>query len=214
MIDPSKRENIKSSFPFNTTMSFLRTALPARAIFSRAYATSAKTESSSNLASILLGAGLVGSAGFWYSTRGSAKENAELKAKASDASNVVVPPTVAALVAEEFRSLKLESIIPYNHNTSTFTFTLPPGTNSGMITASALVVKSATEGLALAKNGKPAVRPYTPTTSPTVEGKIVRSPLPSICGCKSQTNCYRMLRIYSSRTIPTVLCHHIFIVSK
>lgn len=211
MIDPSKCENIKSGFPFNTIMSFLRTALPARAIFSRAYSTSAKTESSSNLASVLLGAGLVGSAGFWYSTRGSAKESAELKAKAS---NVVVPPTVAALVAEEFRSLKLESIKPYNHNTSTFTFTLPEGTNSGMITASALVVKSATEGLALAKNGKPAVRPYTPTTSPSVEGKIVRSPLPSICGCKSQTNCYRMRRICSSRTIPTVLCHRIFIVSK
>lgn len=43
-----------------------------------------------------------------------------------------------------------------------------------MKTASALVVKSATAGLALGKNGKPAIRPYTPTTSPAVEGKLVR----------------------------------------
>lgn len=33
-------------------------------------------------------------------------------------------------------------------------------------------MKSATEGLALAKNGKPAIRPYTPTTVPGAEGQL------------------------------------------
>lgn len=73
---------------------------------------------------------------------------------------------------------RLKEIKDFNHNTSTFTFELPEGTTSGLSVASALVVKSATEGLALAKNGKPAVRPYTPVTSPSKEGELV-SPLPT-----------------------------------
>lgn len=60
----------------------------------------------------------------------------------------------------------------YNHNTSRFVFELPEGTNSGLVITSALVTKSATDGQALAKNGKPAIRPYTPVTSPSTEGKL------------------------------------------
>lgn len=154
-------------------MSFLRLTHAARIALSRSYATAAKAEpASTNLATYLLGAGLIGSGAFYYSTLGSAQATTDLKSKSTSVANVF--PTVAALVSDEFRNLRLESIQPYNHNTSTFTFALPAGTNSGMITASALVVKSATEGLALAKNGKAAIRPYTPTTAPGVEGKLVR----------------------------------------
>lgn len=56
------------------------------------------------------------------------------------------------------RENRLAEIIPYNHNTSRFVFDLPEGTHSGLTVASALVVKSATEGEALGKNGKPAIR--------------------------------------------------------
>jgi len=76
---------------------------------------------------------------------------------------------------DEFRSFKLSKVIPYNHNSSRFVFDLPEGTDSGLNVASALVVKAAKEGEALGKNGKPVVRPYTPTTAPNVEGKLVRS---------------------------------------
>jgi hypothetical protein len=78
------------------------------------------------------------------------------------------------LRSNEHRNFKLEKVTPYNHNTSSFTFTLPEGTSSGLTVASALVVKSATEGEALGKNGKPAIKPYTPVTAPDVEGKLVR----------------------------------------
>lgn len=45
-----------------------------------------------------------------------------------------------------------------NHNTSTFTFALPEGTQTGLTVASALVTKAVKEGEALGKNGKPVVR--------------------------------------------------------
>ena len=94
--------------------------------------------------------------------------------------------------ADRVLSRRLASIEKYNHNTSTFvrsvglcaagwswfsgktrlveanrrrglqTFDLPEGTTSGMTVASAVVLKSATEGQALGKNGKPAIKPYTP----------------------------------------------------
>lgn len=84
------------------------------------------------------------------------------------------PPAPRTDRANPLRTYRLEQIIPYNHNSSTFVFTLPEGTQSGLSVASCLVVKSATEGKALAKNGKAAIRPYTPVTAPDVEGKIVR----------------------------------------
>lgn len=78
----------------------------------------------------------------------------------------------SALDKNEFRELKLEKIIPYNHNTSRFVFKLPEGTDSGLTVASALVVKSVDPQAAVTKEGKPAIRPYTPTTAPSVKDKL------------------------------------------
>lgn len=145
-----------------------------RSAAARSYAT-ATAKPKQDLAPILIGAGLFGSCLFWYSTQGSAKALAESKA-----------PRPAALRNDQFTNFKsvsgsdehradssrLETILPYNHNTSRFVFALPEGTTSGLVTASALLVKSATEGEALGANGKAVVRPYTPTTGPNVEGKL------------------------------------------
>jgi cytochrome-b5 reductase len=79
---------------------------------------------------------------------------------------LILPPSIY------YSNFKLEKITPYNYNTSSFTFALPEGTSSGLTVASALVVKSATEGQALDKKGKPAIKPYTPVTAPDVEGKL------------------------------------------
>lgn len=99
-----------------------------------------------------------------------------LSARTSSAtSSAPLPRPVSQIELSNRRACRLEKIVPYNHNSSTFFFALPEGTQSGLSVASCLVVKSATEGQALAKNGKPTIRPYTPVTAPDVEGKIVRS---------------------------------------
>ncbi|GAA99887.1 uncharacterized protein L969DRAFT_95304 [Mixia osmundae IAM 14324] len=79
---------------------------------------------------------------------------------------------VPALNKDEWRDFEVAKVAPYNHNTSVFTFKLPEGTDSGLTVASALLTKSADEGKGLDKNGKPAVRPYTPTTAPGTQGEI------------------------------------------
>ncbi|KAL8276245.1 hypothetical protein RQP46_011362 [Phenoliferia psychrophenolica] len=146
------------------TLRASRAAFPS----SRAYSTPAAKESSSNLAPILIGLGFAGAGGFYYSTLGSAKTTAD--AKQSVEKRGLTGKT--ALVPDAFVNFKLASIEKYNHNTSTFTFELPEGTTSGMTVASAVVVKAATEGLALNKNGKPAIKPYTPVSAPDVQGKL------------------------------------------
>lgn len=164
----------------------------------RRYST-APPAASSNLAPILLGAGLVGAGAFYYSTLPD-------KTKATIVKKVSVDAP-AALSNDEFRNFKfvflfrysslhfvvldrqdeahqfglfhrLAEVIPYNHNTSRFIFDLPEGTNSGLTVASALVVKSAKAGEVTSLNKKgeavPVIRPYTPITAPDVEGKLVR----------------------------------------
>lgn len=66
----------------------------------------------------------------------------------------------------------MAKVEPYNHNTASYTFELPPGTDSGLSVASALVVKAAEEGGCVDDKGKPVIRPYTPVTAPNVEGKL------------------------------------------
>lgn len=78
-------------------MSVLRTRISSVRAYSTTPGPTAKD--SSNLANILLGAGLLGAGAFWFSTRGSAKETAERKLAA------LVPKT-PALSNDEFRNLK------------------------------------------------------------------------------------------------------------
>lgn len=133
----------------------------------RGYATAASPKaapsaSSSGVAPYFLGAGLAGSALFYYSTQDQRALRAEQQRKSS----------TPALSPDEFRNLTLAEVKPYNHNTSRFVFDLPDGTSSGLTVASALVVKAAKEGECLNDKGKPVIRPYTPVTAPDLEGKL------------------------------------------
>ncbi|KAM0748532.1 ferredoxin reductase-like protein [Meredithblackwellia eburnea MCA 4105] len=134
----------------------------------RCYSTAPAPSSNSNLAPILLGLGLAGAGGFYYSTLNSPSN----KKPASSSGDKIGLTGKTALNPDEFTSFKLEKIEKYNHNTSTFTFALPEGTTSGMTVASAVVVKSAKEGEALDKKGKPAIKPYTPVSAPDVQDKL------------------------------------------
>ncbi|POY72115.1 hypothetical protein BMF94_4847 [Rhodotorula taiwanensis] len=132
----------------------------------RGYATAAGTKgNAAGLAPYFLGAGLAGSALFYYSTR----DQRALKTESSSSAATKAP---AALSPDEFRNLTISEIKPYNHNTSRFVFDLPEGTASGLTVASALVVKAANEGECLNDKGKPVIRPYTPVTAPNQEGKL------------------------------------------
>ncbi|GAA5980037.1 hypothetical protein JCM11641_008269 [Rhodosporidiobolus odoratus] len=138
----------------------------------RGYATQA-TQQTSNLAPYLLGAGLAGSAAFYYSTRDQrALLQQQSQGVKSTGEGGVKVQGESALSPDEFRSFPIEEIIPYNHNTSRFIFSLPEGTSSGLTVASALICKAAKEGEGLNDKGKPVIRPYTPTTAPDVEGKL------------------------------------------
>ena len=133
----------------------------------RGYATATRSGGISSTAPYFLGAGLAGSLAFYYST------SSQRSLLAESSQSTQSSKKESALNPDEFRSFKLSKVIPYNHNSSRFVFDLPEGTDSGLNVASALVVKAAKEGEALGKNGKPVVRPYTPTTAPNVEGKLV-----------------------------------------
>ncbi|BGP57293.1 hypothetical protein JCM8202_002870 [Rhodotorula sphaerocarpa] len=166
----------------------VRTAAPCA---SRTYASASAAggaPAASGLAPYFLGAGLAGSALFYYSTRDQralkadeSPASATAKAAGSGGAKAIQgyvdekghpPAGPAALSSDEFRPLTISEILPYNHNTSRFVFDLPEGTSSGLTVASALVVKAAKEGECLNDQGKPVIRPYTPVTAPDVEGKL------------------------------------------
>jgi len=114
---------------------------------------------------ILFG-GLAAGAGVWaYTSLGGSPaqvNQAEDSPKKSSTSS-------SALSPKEWRDFKLKQVIPYNHNTSTFVFELPEGTDSGLHVASCLITKSTAREGPLACNddkGKPVIRPYTPITPP------------------------------------------------
>ncbi|SCZ89004.1 BZ3500_MvSof-1268-A1-R1_Chr1-1g00887 [Microbotryum saponariae] len=169
-------------------MQYLGNSLRAQARSSmRSYATSAGPSASSrDLAPILLGLGVVSAGAYYYSTLDGSQKVQQVKQAVvagppaltnSDFKWVFLETSLKKSEADPSptltrRPLKLVKVTPYNHNTSTFTFELPEGTSSGLTVASALVVKAAKEGEGLAQNGKPAVRPYTPITEPSTQGKL------------------------------------------
>jgi cytochrome-b5 reductase len=79
----------------------------------------------------------------------------------------------SALLSEEFISLPLKKVVPYNHNTSTFIFELPKNTSSKLPVASCVVVKAADLEALKDKKGNPVVRPYTPISSADKTGELV-----------------------------------------
>ncbi|KAJ7687353.1 cytochrome-b5 reductase [Mycena rosella] len=78
----------------------------------------------------------------------------------------------SVLNPEEFVTLPLKKVVPYNHNSSTFIFALPPKTSSKLPVASCVVVKAADPEALKDKKGNPVVRPYTPVSAADKTGEI------------------------------------------
>lgn len=82
-----------------------------------------------------------------------------------------------ALNAQEYVSFGLKEIIPINHNTSTFRFSLPAGTNElGLPVASCLVTKFV-KGTRADGMDDLVIRPYTPVvdeSTPDVFDLVVK----------------------------------------
>jgi len=146
---------------------------------------------SSNLATYLLGAGVIGAGGYYYLQKQSPQtiQKAEQKldqglAKVSQAASgaaagagqaasaAAAGAASGALDPTKFVNFKLKAVEPYNHNTSRFIFELPEGQDSGLTVASALLMKPVVEGKGLDGKGKPAIRPYTPVTMPSEKGHM------------------------------------------
>jgi len=123
---------------------------------------------SSNLPLYLGGAGLVG-LGAYLSLGGSS-------APFSTSATATKPKSVkSALDPERFLDLKLKAIEPYNWNTARFVFELPDGSAALSPVTSLVVVRASegAEGAPVDKKGNPAIRPYTPISSPNQEGELV-----------------------------------------
>ncbi|KAG0145032.1 hypothetical protein CROQUDRAFT_79271 [Cronartium quercuum f. sp. fusiforme G11] len=122
---------------------------------------------------VALGSAGLGGAYWLLKTQGiSPGEAKELEDKAKNALAGISGSSAssqAALSPEEWRNFKLQKVIPYNHNTSTFVFELPKSSPSGLTVASALVTKSVARDGEMSctdDKGKPVIRPYTPVTPP------------------------------------------------
>ncbi len=123
--------------------------------------------SSSSLPVYLGGAGLTGLATYLYLGGSAVPFSTTTKPKQE--------PEKSALDPERFLDLKLQSVEPYNHNISRFTFELPDG-GAALSPITSLVVVRASEGSQHApveNKGNLAVRAYTPISSPDQEGKLV-----------------------------------------
>jgi len=132
----------------------------------RTFSSRTTSKASSNVSLYLSLGGLAG-IGAWYATGGFQGDiRSKLQQIHADSGSDV------ALSSEEFRPLKLKEVRPYNHDSSFYVFELPNNKQSGMFTASALVVRGADEE-PKDKDGKPVIRPYTPVNPPTDKGEIV-----------------------------------------
>ncbi|KAJ6575497.1 ferredoxin reductase-like protein, partial [Mycena capillaripes] len=140
-------------------MSLLRTAFRPSAATARIrqYATDAP-KNKSNLVPMALAVGGLGGFAYWtYLNRTGATASLQ--------------PSV--LSPDDFVSLPLKKVVPYNHNSSTFYFELPPKTSSKLPVASCVVVKAADPEALKDKKGNPVVRPYTPISSADNSGELV-----------------------------------------
>ncbi|PLW24614.1 hypothetical protein PCANC_13850 [Puccinia coronata f. sp. avenae] len=148
----------------------IQSPLVRHTLITRPYSTPAQAPDPLSLKNIFIGA-LAAGAGFlaYSSISGSPAEvnKAEI-IKAEDSPKKTIS-TSSALSPKEWRNFKLKQVVPYNHNTSTFIFELPEGTDSGLHVASCLITQSMAKEGPMACNdekGKPVIRPYTPVTPP------------------------------------------------
>jgi hypothetical protein len=123
--------------------------------------------SSSNLPLYLGGVGITGLGAYLYLGGSAAPFSTTSKPKQKQEKSALDP--------ERFLDLKLKSIEPYNHNTSRFVFELPDGGAALSPITSLVVVRASegSEGAPVDKKGNPAMRAYTPISSPDQEGELV-----------------------------------------
>ncbi|WFD19112.1 cytochrome-b5 reductase [Malassezia caprae] len=132
----------------------------------RTFSSRTTAQASANLSLYLSLGGLAGM-GAWYAMGGFQGDiRSKLQQIHADSGSDV------ALSNEEFRPLKLKEVRPYNHDSSFYVFELPDNKQSGMFTASALVIRGAEEE-PKGKDGKSAIRPYTPVNPPSDKGELV-----------------------------------------
>lgn len=151
------------------SMSFLRFATRTlRPVPVRHLSTGPPKPSSSNLPLYLGGAGITGLGAYLF-LGGSPAPFSTTTSKPKQKQEK------SALDPERFLDLKLKSIEPYNHNTSRFVFELPDGGAALSPITSLVVVRASegSEGAPVDKKGNPAMRAYTPISSPDREGELV-----------------------------------------
>ncbi len=152
-----------------------RSSIRSKAPVARHYATEAGKPSGGSNLPLVLALGGVAGIGAWYSLGGfndpkKAANEIQEKGKevAVDARNTVEG---TALNKDKFTEFTLKEIKPYNHDSATFIFELPEGKKSGMSVASAVLFKSV-DDVVKDDNGKPTIRPYTPTSAPNAPGSM------------------------------------------
>lgn len=150
----------------------LTDAHPSQRLQAKNYATESGATASASRMPAIAGALALGAAAYFYGsyTRegreavGQARRMAE--EKIDQAGQATGLKKEAALDKGEFRDFKLLKKSDYNHNTASFVFDLGEGKTAGMDVASAVLTK------APGKDGKPVVRPYTPTSTPDAVGQM------------------------------------------
>ncbi|KAF9181180.1 NADH-cytochrome b5 reductase, partial [Haplosporangium sp. Z 27] len=135
----------------------------ARAI-PRSYSTSSKPSGgSSKLLTVGLPLGIATAAAYVYYGD---KLNGTSFAPKSEPVAVKKAPVSSALDPNAFVDFKLKSVQKLTHNTSRFTFELKDDQNLGLEVASCVLTKFMKE------DGKPVIRPYTPTSDADLTGSF------------------------------------------
>lgn len=128
---------------------------------------SAPSGGSNNTLLYFLGGGALAAGGYYYFTQNpGAAQKAEAKVKGALPGGEVKKALTGG--DQGFLSLKLDDVEIVNHNTKKFRFKLPEDDMvSGLEVASAILTKFKPEG-----DGKPVLRPYTPTSDESTKGYI------------------------------------------
>ncbi|KAF9177977.1 NADH-cytochrome b5 reductase [Haplosporangium sp. Z 11] len=141
--------------PLKTTVRALSETVPRHA-----YSTSSKSSGgTSKLLTVGLPLGAAAAAAYAY-YGDKLGDGAAKAAPAAAAAAAVAPkePIASALDPNAFVDFKLKDVQKLTHNTSRFTFELEEGQNLGLHVASCVVTKFVNG------DGKPVIRPYTPTS--------------------------------------------------
>ncbi|KAF8531533.1 cytochrome-b5 reductase [Gautieria morchelliformis] len=130
---------------------------------SRRYSTQAEATSKSKLPVAAAVAAAAGAGGYYYYFH---------VLHPSAESPAVKVQVKSPLDPEQFQNFRLQKVVPYNHNTSTFVFELPDGQASMLPVASCVIVKASDPDALKDAKGKPIIRPYTPVSHPDLPGEL------------------------------------------